>query len=46
MTRQIERRVPVPIVQRFVGHADIVTTMRCCSIADIVYAKQVRAALT
>jgi integrase len=45
ITRLIERGVPVPIVQRFAGHADIATTMRYCSIADDVIAAQVRGAL-
>jgi integrase len=40
-----ERGVPVPVVQRFAGHADVATTMRYCSLADDVYAVQVRAAL-
>jgi hypothetical protein len=37
--------VPVPIVQRFAGHADIATTMRYCSIADDVYAERIQKAL-
>jgi integrase len=45
ITRLIERGVPVPIVQRFAGHADIATTMRYCSIADDVYADRIVAAL-
>jgi integrase len=45
ITRLIERGVPVPIVQRFAGHADIATTMRYCSIADDVYAEQIQKAL-
>ena len=44
MTWLIERGVPVPIVQRFAGHADITTTMRYCSIADDVYADKIVAA--
>ena len=45
ITRLIERGVPVPIVQRFAGHADIATTMRYCSIADDVYAERITKAL-
>lgn len=45
ITWLIQRGVPVPVVQRFAGHADIATTMRYCSIADDVYAEQVRQAL-
>lgn len=45
ITWLIERGVPVPVVQRFAGHADIATTMRYCSVASDVYADQIRAAL-
>jgi integrase len=45
ITRLIERGVPVPLVQRFAGHADIATTMRYCSIADDVYAERIVSAL-
>jgi hypothetical protein len=45
ITRLVERGVPVPIVQRFDRHADIATTMRCCSIAADVYADWVVSAL-
>ncbi|HLT47609.1 MAG TPA: site-specific integrase [Rubricoccaceae bacterium] len=45
ITRLIERGVPVPIVQRFAGHADVSTTMRFCSIADDVYADRIVSAL-
>jgi integrase len=45
ITWLIERGVPVPVVQRFAGHADVSTTMRYCSLADDVYATQVRVAL-
>jgi integrase len=45
ITRLVERGVPVPIVQRFAGHADITTTMRDCSIDDDVYAERVKKAL-
>jgi integrase len=38
ITRLIECGVPVPIVQRSAGHADIATTMRYCSIDDDGYA--------
>ena len=38
ITQLIERGVPVPIVQRLAGHADVATTMRYCSVADDVYA--------
>ncbi len=44
ITRLIERGVPLPIVQRFAGHADIATTMRYCSIADDIYAERIRSA--
>ena len=46
ITRLIERGVPVPVVQRFAGHADVTTTMRYCSVASDVYADQIRAALS
>ncbi len=45
ITRLIEQGVPVPVVQRFAGHADIATTMRYCSVAHDVYADQIRSAL-
>lgn len=45
ITRLIEQGVPVPIVQRFAGHADVTTTMRYCSIASDVYSEHIRAAL-
>ena len=45
ITWLIERGVPVPVVQRFAGHADVATTMLYCSVADEVYADQVRTAL-
>jgi integrase len=45
LTQLIERGVPVPIVQRFAGHADIATTMRYCSIDDDVYAERIVRAL-
>ena len=45
VTRLIEQGVPVPVVQRFAGHADVMTTMRYCSVASDVYADQIRAAL-
>lgn len=45
ITRLIEQGVPVPVVQRFAGHADVTTTMRYCSVAHDVYADQIRAAL-
>ncbi len=45
ITWLIERGVPVPVVQRFAGHADIATTMRYCSVAHDVYADQIRSAL-
>ncbi|OZC02388.1 tyrosine-type recombinase/integrase, partial [Rubricoccus marinus] len=45
ITWLLERGVPVPIVQRFAGHADIATTMRYCSVADDVYGARLRAAL-
>ena len=45
ITWLIERGVPVPVVQRFAGHADITTTMRYCSVATDVYADQIRSAL-
>ena len=41
ITRLIERGVPVPLVQRFAGHADIATSMRYCGIAEDVYAEQI-----
>ena len=45
ITWLVERGVPVPIVQRLAGHADIATTMRYCAISDEVYADQIRNAL-
>lgn len=45
ITRLIEQGVPVPVVQRFAGHADVTTTMRYCSVASDVYADQIRSAL-
>src|SRR5690606_13579106 len=45
ITRLTERGVPVPIVQRFAGHADVSTTMRFCSIADDAYADRLVSAL-
>ncbi len=45
ITWLIERGVPLPVVQRFAGHADIATTMRYCSVAHDVYADQIRSAL-
>ena len=45
ITWLIERGVPVPVVQRFAGHADVSTTMRYCSIAGDVYADQIRGVL-
>ena len=45
ITWLIERGVPVPVVQRFAGHADASTTMLYCSVADDVYADQIRGAL-
>jgi integrase len=45
ITRLIERGVPVPLVQRYAGHADLATTMRYCSIADDVYADRIVDAL-
>ena len=45
ITWLIERGVPVPVVQRFAGHADVSTTMRYCSVATDVYADQIRTAL-
>ena len=46
ITRLIEQGVPVPVVQRFAGHADVTTTMRYCSVAHDVYADQIRSALS
>ena len=46
ITWLIERGVPVAVVQRFAGHADIATTMRYCSVADDVYGEQIRSALS
>ncbi|HEX9951370.1 MAG TPA: site-specific integrase [Rubricoccaceae bacterium] len=40
-----ERGVPLPVVQRFAGHADIAVTMRYVHVAPDVYADQIRSAL-
>lgn len=40
-----ERGVPLPVVQRFAGHADIAVTMRYVHVAPDVYADHIRAAL-
>ena len=45
ITWLIERGVPVPVVQRFAGHADVATTMLYCSVADDVAGDRIRSAL-
>ncbi|PAP77077.1 tyrosine-type recombinase/integrase [Rubrivirga marina] len=45
VTWLIERGVPVPVVQRFAGHADVATTMLYCSVADDVAGDRIRSAL-
>jgi len=45
LTWLVERGVPVPVVQRFAGHADVATTMLYCSVADDVAGDRIRSAL-
>lgn len=45
ITWLVERRVPVPVVQRFAGHGAVEVTMRYVAVADEVYAGEVRRAL-
>lgn len=45
ITWLIERGVPVPVVQRLAGHADVATTMLYCSVANEVASGLIRRAL-
>lgn len=45
LTWLAQKGVPVPVIQRFAGHADVTTTMLYVSVADDVYGDQIRTAL-
>ena len=36
--------VPIPVLQRFAGHADIKTTMLYCHVSDKAFSDQIRSA--
>ena len=45
ITWGVERGVPVPMVQRLAGHADLTTTMLYCSVRTEAFDGQIKAAL-